>query len=196
MGCNFHFNQSVYRKIQKDNVVNDRYKNDGSFNLHLRMFTALAFVPVNDVRESFVELLSSDFVQNNRTVLSSFIYHFETTWIGRAFSPAKFKLEWWNAYDATSEGQARTNSQMEGWHGAFSMRVASRRPTFFKLGEKIKSEQGQTEYVVVNEESQGPSAEIRQVYRDRQKLLQYWATKYAEIDKIRYLRSIAHSIKF
>ena len=196
LGCNFHYNQCIWRHIQEDRALRDRYLSDGNFNLEMRMFSALAFVPVSDVRASYDALISSAFVQDNTAILSTFLRYFETTWIGRPFNPAMFDLECWNAYSATRANQARTNNQTEGWHSAFSNRVNATHPSFFTLMTHIKKEQGLVDYTVVNHEAQGASDTSRLVYRDRQKRLFNITARYAETPCLSYLRSIAHNIEF
>ena len=51
-GCFFHLAQSVYRKIQAEGLTT-RYQQDKEFALKLKMLPCLAFVPENDVIDSF-----------------------------------------------------------------------------------------------------------------------------------------------
>ena len=101
LGCNFHFNKCIWRHIQDDRTLRHRHVEDRNFNLDMRMFAALAFVPVADVRTSFDIPVSSAFVQENTDLLSTFLRYFQTTGIGRSYNPAKFQLDWWNAYSTT-----------------------------------------------------------------------------------------------
>ncbi len=50
-GCFFHLTKAHWRKVQRLGLVPD-YE-DPEFALLVKAFTALAFVPVNDVRNSF-----------------------------------------------------------------------------------------------------------------------------------------------
>ncbi|XP_018497615.1 uncharacterized protein LOC108865248 [Galendromus occidentalis] len=45
VGCNFHFNQSLWRHIQSDPKLCHEYLNNLDANMNLRMLAALAFVP-------------------------------------------------------------------------------------------------------------------------------------------------------
>jgi hypothetical protein len=60
-GCFFHFTQSLYRNIQRHPEVYDKYANDPNFALMLRHLNALAFVPTNDVVDTFETLMEDEF---------------------------------------------------------------------------------------------------------------------------------------
>ena len=46
VGCNFHFNQCLYRYIQSDSELYERCRKFVDFELKIKMFSALAFVPL------------------------------------------------------------------------------------------------------------------------------------------------------
>ncbi|XP_060849551.1 uncharacterized protein LOC132928713 [Rhopalosiphum padi] len=47
-GCNFHFNQSLWRKVQNIGLASN-YKDDADIRLHVRMCSALAHIPIDDI---------------------------------------------------------------------------------------------------------------------------------------------------
>ncbi|GBM97543.1 hypothetical protein AVEN_246222-1 [Araneus ventricosus] len=51
LGYNFHFNQCFWRQVQSLGLVRD-YKEDEEIRLHIRMFTALAYLPENDTDDT------------------------------------------------------------------------------------------------------------------------------------------------
>ena len=51
-GCFFHLSSNIRIRIQPIGLQ-DRYNNDDGFALNLRMISAIAFVPPDDVMESF-----------------------------------------------------------------------------------------------------------------------------------------------
>ena len=53
--CLFHLSQSIFKKIC-DLGLRQRYREDEVFNLKIRCFSALAFLPVTDIVEGFIEL--------------------------------------------------------------------------------------------------------------------------------------------
>ena len=54
-GCLFHFSQNILKHIRLCNLI-ILYEDDHIINLHVRMITALAFVPVADVPSVFEDL--------------------------------------------------------------------------------------------------------------------------------------------
>lgn len=196
LGCNFHFNQCLYRHIQGDAPLHEKYSRDKDFALKVRMFAALAFVPWQANRWAFSVLLDSDFVRNHATILRSFINYVEFTWIGRARNPAKFAPNVWDAHDATVAGIGRTNNHVEGWHSAFAGRVGCAHPTVFKFIDFLKTEQGLTEFVVVNSQAQGGGAPSKRVYRDRQKRLFELMSRYEDSNVMYFLEAVAHNVTF
>ena len=54
-GCFYHLCSNMGKHIQQSELQ-ERYINDPEFALNLRMISALAFVPPNDVQNSFDQL--------------------------------------------------------------------------------------------------------------------------------------------
>jgi hypothetical protein len=81
-GCFFHFTQSIWRKIQQNNDLCKRYKEDSEFASNLKQLTALAFVPVADVIISFVTLTDTEFFSKESQLIDEFVAYFEATYIG------------------------------------------------------------------------------------------------------------------
>ena len=76
-GCFFPFSQNIYRKIQSLELTN-QYMEDPGFALYMRMLPSLAFVPENEVCDSFL-ILMGEFPQDALEVAE----YFETTYLGR-----------------------------------------------------------------------------------------------------------------
>ena len=73
----FHLSQNVYRNVQ-DSGQQRRYLDDLDFSMGVRMISALAFVPVDKIVESFEALqhhLGADF--------DDALDYFEDNYIGR-----------------------------------------------------------------------------------------------------------------
>ena len=87
VGCNFHFNQCLHRHVQADADLRKACSDSLDFALRMKMFAALAYVPVGDVRSCFETLLSSSFVVKNAELLKEFINYMESTWVGRERNP-------------------------------------------------------------------------------------------------------------
>ena len=54
-GCFYYLCSNMWKRIQQSGLQ-ERYINDPEFALHLRMISALEFVPPNDVQNSFGQL--------------------------------------------------------------------------------------------------------------------------------------------
>ena len=72
----FHLAQSHWRKLT-DRGLRQRYIEDGTLSLSLRMFTALAFVPPEDMDSVFKEL-----IENTPEEAHDMIPYMENTYIG------------------------------------------------------------------------------------------------------------------
>lgn len=141
-GCFFHLAQSVWRKVQ-DYGLKERYLTDDNFREAIKMVPALAFIPPNDVVESF-ELLQTTFENDDDVQRKSFacksnkldtkfcslfagvLDYFEEVYVGRLRRHRRgnplFPIRVWNCYDATADHLPRTNNNVEGWHRAFQVR--------------------------------------------------------------------------
>ena len=51
-GCHFHLSQSIFRRIQSENLVT-RYNEDEEFSSNLRKISALAFLPASEIKGAF-----------------------------------------------------------------------------------------------------------------------------------------------
>lgn len=141
-GCFFHLGQSIYRKVQSEQLTN-LYKDDEKFRTFVKMMSALAFLPPGHVVGGFVALQDhADYTQN----LDPIYNYFEDTYIGRPNRRGRqrpmFPIAEWNAFNRLEDGLPRTNNQVESWHLAFQGSVGHAHPTFFRLLDSIKREQG------------------------------------------------------
>lgn len=57
-GCNFHFNQSLWRKVQNIGLASS-YKDNADIRLHVRMCSALAHIPIGDIDEGWIIIMSN-----------------------------------------------------------------------------------------------------------------------------------------
>ena len=79
-GCFHHFSSNIWKYIQNLGLQN-HYQDDENFALWLRMLSALAFVPPNDVIRYF-ELLIDEIRNNFNDEGDDLIDYFEDTYIG------------------------------------------------------------------------------------------------------------------
>ena len=78
--CFYHFSSNIWKHIQNLGLQN-HYQDDENFALWLRMLSALAFVPPNDVIRYF-ELLIDEIRNNFNDECDDLIDYFEDTYIG------------------------------------------------------------------------------------------------------------------
>ena len=82
-GCFYHFSSNIWKHIQNLGLQN-HYQDDENFALWLRMLSALAFVPQNDVI-CYFELLINEIRNNFNDECGDLIDYFEDTSIGICF---------------------------------------------------------------------------------------------------------------
>jgi hypothetical protein len=79
LGCLFHMGQSLYRHIQRNNILNHLYTHDENFQISMKCFQSLAFVPPEEVYTYLCILVSS--IQPTPDFFEFLIY-FVKTWVG------------------------------------------------------------------------------------------------------------------
>ena len=60
-GCLFHFGKRIWKRIQKYPEVARCYKSDPQFAIQVKCLSTLAFVPVDQVIDSFERLAMSQY---------------------------------------------------------------------------------------------------------------------------------------
>ena len=111
--------------------------NDPQFGLQLRMIAALAFLPSQDVVNSFDELCVVTRNQYDGDA-DEVLDYFEDTYVGCFCRNAPrrlplFPIELWNMFNRTAEELPRTNNNIEAWRNGFQANVSSTHPTFWKF---------------------------------------------------------------
>ncbi|KAF2892893.1 hypothetical protein ILUMI_13282 [Ignelater luminosus] len=72
-GCYFHFSQAILLNIQSFPDLFQKYSSDPDFQIQIRHFNALAFIPTDDVLKAFDALMEEPFIASNDTLLGEFI---------------------------------------------------------------------------------------------------------------------------
>jgi hypothetical protein len=127
-GCNFHFNQCLWRQIQNI-VLTVEYKEDEQVRIICRMCTALAYLPIDEVEESWLMIMES-VPQNEK--LNLFLDYFVEQWMENQNVP----IEVWNIH----QHRQRTNSAVEGWNSKLSSIIGKQQPKVFLLIQKLQEE--------------------------------------------------------
>ena len=102
----YYLCSNIERRIQQSGLQ-EHYTNYPEFALHLRMISALAFVPPNDVQNSFVQLavlIRNQFGNSADEVLD----YFEDNYVGkfRVNAPRGipiFPIDFWNIFHCTDD---------------------------------------------------------------------------------------------
>ena len=110
---------------------------DDEFSLRVRMIGALAFVPPNDVIDSF-DNLAQDIRDEYGQDMDDILDYFEDNYVGRFRhnAPRKhpiFDIEMWNMFHRTDAELPRTNNAVEGWYRGFQAHVTVSHPSFWKF---------------------------------------------------------------
>ena len=106
----------MWKRIQQSGLQ-ERYINDPEFALHLRMISALAFLPPNDVQNSFDQLaalIRNQYGNGTDGVLD----YFEDNYVGRFRVNAprgipKFPINFRNMFYRADDKLPRTNNAVE-----------------------------------------------------------------------------------
>ena len=141
-GCYFHLGQSVWRRIQNNNL-SGIYKQNPDFAIRVRKFLALAFVPPQQVHH-YMQLLMIEEINREDRLLVDFITYFQSTYVGQMVNgvefPGKYPYHLWNMYQRVKDNLPRTNNSLEGWHNGFA-RDLPNHPAIPKLAAKYQTEQ-------------------------------------------------------
>ena len=127
-GCNFHFNQAIWRRVQNLGMVED-YKNDANVRLTVRMCASLAFLPPQDVDDGWLHIMSS--TPENRS-LTNFLDYFTEQWLENS----TISKDMWNCHS----DRYRSNNILEGWNHRFNTLVRKPHPNIYELIQCLKEE--------------------------------------------------------
>lgn len=137
-GCYFHFCQAIWDRINSEAQLRYLYKrnNDFPFRKFARGAMALAFLPVDQVRQGWEFLCQrynvSDHMEYVSQHVQGFIRYYERQWLS-----TDEQLTLWNV---SERGNDRTNNRVEGWHYYLVLKFR-RHPQFWKFIDLLKDEQ-------------------------------------------------------
>lgn len=194
--CFFHLSSNIWKHIQAHGLK-ERYVNDQDFAIHMRMLAALAFVPIDNVIESF-DLLS-DQIRHQYAEAEQILDYFEDTYIGRfrrngPRRAATFPINIWNMYARTNDEIPRTNNNIEGWHRGFESTVTSAHPGFWKFLKALKKEETLSRVHILQAEGGHEPPAQRRRYVDCNARILRIVHDYENREIMHYLRAIAHNI--
>lgn len=168
----------------------------GVFSLSVRCLAALAFVPAEDVIDSFHTLINNEEFDRRAIAVATY---FEDVWIGapdrhtNIRAAPLFPLEMWNMHEQALEGSHRTNNSMEGWHRRFQSVLGCFRPCVFRCISALKREQHMVSSKVERLLAGNNPPPSKKSYRDLNIRVKTTVENYANFGRFQYLKGIAHS---
>ncbi|KAK3931037.1 GPI ethanolamine phosphate transferase 1, partial [Frankliniella fusca] len=200
--CFFHLGQSMYRKVAAvglQKAYND--PEDRSVKNAVHSLLALAFVPLDDVVDTFIALDRS-----LPAALREVSQYFDETYVrgprarrqrrGVAQRP-RYDPALWNTYDATLRDEHRTNNLSEGWHNRFQGVIGKNHPSIYAALGEIQKEQADTE-TMLHELTLGRrvKAAPKKKWLDQQRRVKAVVSEYGvykdEDRVLDYLRTLGH----
>ena len=115
---------------------------------------ALAFLPTNEIQQTFQTLRQQPVVDGSDRLQRLFTYY-EDTWL-----TGTFPLDMWNVHETT----VRTNNMVEGWHSKLNRYVRRIHPNLHQLINELKKEQAMTQVSIQRARLGGRPAPRRQKY--------------------------------
>lgn len=198
-GCFYHLCSNIWKHIQEAGLQ-AHYVADDEFSIHLRMIAALAFVPPNDVADSFDELCAA--IRNLYNIeADNVLDYFEDHYIGRfrrnaPRRPPTFAIELWNMFHRSDAELPRTNNAVEGWHRCFQANVSACHPIFWKFLEVLKKEESVVRVSIFQNLGGHQPPSQRRRYADCNQRILRILDDYPNRQRMDYLRSIAHNLSF
>ena len=147
--CFYHLTQSTWRRIQELGLTT-LYKEDDDVKLFCGMLDALAFLPVDRVKDGMRHL---------KTVIPDGVYdlveYFDSTYVSGPFrslrvggmlrmrrtGEPRFPLDTWNVHQTTVDDGHRTNNICESWNNGFSRLVGHKHPGLWHTIQCIQTDQ-------------------------------------------------------
>ncbi|XP_018495047.1 uncharacterized protein LOC108864260 [Galendromus occidentalis] len=134
-GCNFHFSQSLWRKVQHLGLVS--HYNDPSVKKLIRSCFALSLVPLDRIDDAWLgidaESPAADHPAYERVgVFKEYVIN---TWLENG---SVFPRSLWNHYRNFG---ARTTNHVEAWHSALSRTIRKEHVNLFQLINFLKKQE-------------------------------------------------------
>ena len=191
-GCHFHLSQSIQRHVREQGLT-QLYMNDPVFRENVKMISALAFVPVQNVVGDF-----TTWVGHCRVNEQHILDYFENTYIGQPLRGRRnaplFAPDFWNVTARVLNGLPRTTNAVEGWYNKFNRCVSASHPSVWKLIEAMRGDSAANHLSIAQEiNGQLPPAQKRRYVQVNNNISNLVAT-YANRDIIHFLRCISYNL--
>lgn len=126
-GCNFHFNQSIWRKVQELGLAK-RYREDKDIRKHIKLTAALAHLPPQYIDDGWLYIMESS--PNFREIMD-FNDYFVTQWLENSIVQ-----DMWICY----EERHRTTNVCESWHSRLNRHIGKSKPNLMELIISLKND--------------------------------------------------------
>ncbi|XP_025419875.1 uncharacterized protein LOC112690149 [Sipha flava] len=109
--------------------------------------TALAYVPPDNVTNTYEDILETQFYVENEDLLIPFLDYFEENWVGKIIGRRKIRrqprhqIDIWNCHYSVKNGLPTINNAVEEWHRGFASIIGGSHPTIWKFIDGIKKVQ-------------------------------------------------------
>lgn len=193
-GCFFHLSQNLYRKIQELGL-SEKYRQEETFSLQMRMISALAFCPPDEVADRF-DLLVENLSDDATPVLD----YFEDTYIGRlrvsGRKPPLFEISLWNMFTRTDDELPKTNNAIEGWHRSLKSLFQCCHPNIWMFLNIIQDIQQYHETKAIQELSGHQQESKKKRYKDLAARIKNITTNCKSYNRQDYLKCVALNLSF
>ena len=143
-GCYFHIGQSVYRMVQRLGLQGN-YEANEDFRLRVKMLSALAFLPKEDIERAFGDL-SPQFQDDEIPLLQYFGRTYVGVRVGDERRNPLFGREIWAVSGREDVGITRTNNAVEASRHTFSAGMAEADHLgVWRFAETLQSQQNLTD---------------------------------------------------
>lgn len=201
-GCFFHLCQILWRRVQNLGLTKLYADNVDDFAIKVRQLAALAFLPVEDVRETYSSL-RTQFTAD----ASALLEWWETNYIlGRPVrrstadgqtvvirTTPSFPPSLWNVSDLVDAGQPRTINGVEAWHRRWNALVGTQHVSVFTMIQSMVQEQERTE-TCIERLIRGDAPRLpRKEQRLREDRLRRILDDRENRDVQQFLRGVAHN---
>ncbi|CAM2728819.1 unnamed protein product [Rotaria socialis] len=131
-GCNFHYNQCIFKKIQDLALQKDYYDSleddPTSVKCLVQQTGALAFMPISKINELWCTIMDK-FEHIPRS--QDFFDYYTDTWIDKG---CLYPRQLWNYYNFNGP---RTNNGLEGWHHRLNSNIATSTPNIYVVIDEL-----------------------------------------------------------
>lgn len=205
--CFFHLNQNIWKKIQVLGL-SPFYGEDVENATNLKMISALAFIPPEEVVNSWIELLQilQPWIQQQtldvQQKIDDLLIYFETNYIGQNIAgvrrePRVAAIELWNVRMRTLEHYGRTDNEVEGFHTKVAHTTGAQFPNFWKFLKGLQGLQVETEKLIEEMNSGIVGRKQRPQYvRLAERIANVTATWHQRQNLETYLRGISHNFVY